>query len=190
MENSTCLAVRPVPLRPKSLTQINDSREKLCSANNYMQFPLPRIGQPGDYGMTFLQWSPQLSVGIDFMDADHRRLMELLTELDDLVESGPVQPVAIDKLDEIIDFAEQHFRLEERLMEESEYEEFEQHRQAHEVLLQDISGLRQYLTTGEKTAGPKIMEFLKDWLVHHIAESDKELGGFLERRLGRGEAQR
>lgn len=136
--------------------------------------------------MVFLQWSPDLSVGIDFMDDDHRRLMELLSELDDLVESGPVQPAVIDKLDEIIDFAEQHFRLEERLMEESDYEEFEQHRQLHEVLLQDISGLRQYLTTGEKAAGPKIMQFLKDWLMHHIAESDKELGGFLERKLGRG----
>lgn len=142
--------------------------------------------------MAFLQWSPDLSVGIDFMDADHKKLMELLTELDGLVESGPVQPAAIDKLDEIIDFAEQHFRLEERLMEESDYDEFEQHRQLHEVLLQDIAELRQYLTTGEKTAGPKIMHFLKDWLMHHILESDKDLGGFLERRLGRdkGRGQR
>ncbi len=135
--------------------------------------------------MAFLQWSPNLSVGIDFMDADHQKLMELLNELHDLVEPGHVQSEAIDKLDELIDFAEQHFRLEERLMEESEYEEFEQHRQLHEVLLQDIAELRQYLTTGEKAAGPKIMDFLRDWLIRHILDSDKHLGGYLEGRLGR-----
>ena len=140
--------------------------------------------------MAFLQWSPNLSVGIDFMDADHQKLMELLNELHDLVGPGQVQIAAIDKLDEIIDFAEQHFRLEERLMEESDYEDFEQHRQLHEVLLQDIAALRQYLTTGEKTAGPKTMAFLKEWLMHHIVESDKHLGGFLERRLGRGKTSK
>ncbi|MDX1487273.1 MAG: bacteriohemerythrin [Acidiferrobacterales bacterium] len=139
--------------------------------------------------MTFLQWSPDLSVGMDFMDADHRKLMELLNELHDLIDPGQLQTAAIDKLDEIIDFAEQHFRLEERLMEESDYEEFEQHRQSHEILLQDIAELRQYLTTGEKSAGPKIMDFLKDWLMHHIAESDKELGTFLEGKLERAGAR-
>lgn len=135
--------------------------------------------------MAFLQWNPDFSVGIDFMDTDHQKLMELLNELHELVEPGEVQAVAVDKLDELIDFAEQHFRLEERLMEESDYDEFEQHRQSHEVLLQDVAALRQYLTTGEKAAGPKIMDFLKDWLIRHIVESDKNLGGFLERRLGR-----
>jgi hemerythrin-like metal-binding protein len=140
--------------------------------------------------MAFLQWSPNLSVGIDFMDADHQKLMELLTELHDLVGAGQIQTAAIEKLDELIDFTQQHFRLEERLMEESDYDGFEQHRQLHEVLLQEVAELRQHLTVGEKNAGPEIMDFLKDWLIRHILESDKHLGGFLEERLGRGKGSK
>lgn len=136
--------------------------------------------------MSFLQWSPDLSVGIDFMDADHRKLMELVTELHDLVEGGEAQTAAVEKLDELVDFTQQHFRLEERLMEQNDYDGFEQHRQGHELLLQDVADLRQHLAAEEQSAGPEILLFLKDWLIRHILESDKELGGFLEQRLGRG----
>lgn len=138
--------------------------------------------------MSFVEWSPDLSVGIDFMDADHQKLMELVTELHELVQAGQAQSAAVEKLDELVEFTQQHFRLEERLMEENDYDGFEQHREVHELLLQDVADLRQHLEAGEQSAGPEIMVFLKDWLIRHILGSDKDFGGFLERRLGRGEA--
>ncbi len=140
--------------------------------------------------MAFLDWSPNMSVGIDFMDADHKQLIELLTELHDLVEPSRVQAAAVAKLDELIGFTQQHFRLEERLMQESNYDELEEHRRLHQALLQEISELRQKLMSGEMDAGPEIMDFLKDWLTRHILESDKDFGGFLEGRLGRGEGSK
>ncbi len=136
--------------------------------------------------MAFLNWSPGLSVGIDFMDADHRKLIQLLSEFNDLVGPGEVQTATVEKLDELIDFTQQHFRLEERLMEESDYSEFEEHRQLHEALLREIGELRERLVSGRTETGPEIMDFLKDWLMRHILESDKHLGTFLEGRLGRG----
>ncbi len=136
--------------------------------------------------MSFVEWSPDLSVGIDFMDADHRRLMELVTELHDLVEAGQAQTAAMEKLDELVDFTQQHFRLEERLMEENDYDGFEQHRQGHELLLQDVADLRQHLEAEGQSAEPEVMIFLKDWLIRHIHDSDKDFGGFLAQRLGRG----
>ncbi len=135
--------------------------------------------------ITFLQWSSELSVGIDFIDADHQKLMELLTELHALSGPGQDPQLAVAKLDELIDFTQQHFRLEERLMEENDYEDYEEHRQTHELLLQEIGELRQQLAGGERKAGQETMTFLKHWLIRHILESDKDLGGFLERRVGR-----
>lgn len=139
---------------------------------------------------SFLHWSPSMSVGIDFMDADHKQLIELLTELHDLVGPGQVQTAAVAKLDELIDFTQQHFHLEERLMEESDYDELGEHRQLHKALLQEIGECRQNLISGEMDAGPEIMDFLKDWLTRHIRESDKHFGGFLEGRLGRGKGSK
>ena len=52
--------------------------------------------------MAYLHWSPNMSVGIDFMDADHKQLIELLTELLDLVEPSQVRAAVVAKLDDII----------------------------------------------------------------------------------------
>ena len=135
--------------------------------------------------MAYLHWSPNMSVGIDFMDADHQQLMELLTEVLDLVEPSQVRAAVVAKLDDLISFTQQHFRLEERLMKENDYDELEEHKRTHEALLQEIGELRHKLASGEVDAGPEIMDFLKDWLLRHILESDKHFGGFLEDRLGR-----
>lgn len=135
--------------------------------------------------MAFVDWSPNLSVGIDFMDADHQQSITLLTELQDLVASDQPRTAVIDKLDELIEFCEQHFRLEERLMKENNYREFAHHQALHKALLEQIAELRQRLVSEATDIGPEVMDFMKDWLMRHILESDKHFGGFLEGRLTR-----
>lgn len=135
--------------------------------------------------MAFVNWSPNLSVGIDFMDADHQQSIVLLTELQELVASDQPRAAVIEKLDELIEFSEQHFRLEERLMKQNNYREFAQHQAIHKKLLQQTADLRERLVTGATDIGPEVMDFLKDWLIRHILESDKHFGGFLEGKLTR-----
>jgi hemerythrin len=135
--------------------------------------------------MAFVNWSPNLSVGIDFIDADHQQSIMLLTELQELVGSGQPRAAAVEKLDELIEFSEQHFRLEERLMKENNYREFAQHQALHKELLQQTAELRERLASGTTDIGPEVMDFLKEWLMRHILESDKHFGGFLEGKLTR-----
>lgn len=135
--------------------------------------------------MAFLRWSPNLSVGIDFIDADHQQHVTLLTELHDLMESGKNRIAAVEKLDELDEFSQQHFGLEERLMKENDYPGFKQHRAVHEAFLQELAELRERLVSGDTDMGPELIDSLKDGLIRHILESDKHLGGFLEGRLTR-----
>ena len=135
--------------------------------------------------MAFVDWSPNLSVGIDFIDADHQQSITLLAELQGLVASDQPRTAAIEKLDELIEFSEQHFRLEERLMKENNYREFAQHQAIHKKLLQQTAELRERLASGTTDIGPEVMDFLKEWLMRHILESDKHFGGFLEGKLTR-----
>jgi hemerythrin len=130
-----------------------------------------------------LQWRSDLSVGIDFIDTDHQKLVELLIELSGLLRPGEIQPEALEKLDEIIEFTRQHFHLEERLMLESDYAQFEQHKQAHETLIRHIVARRRQLATGEQDAGRETMDFLEHWLADHILDSDKQLGTYLRDKL-------
>ena len=128
--------------------------------------------------MAFVNWSPNLSVGIEFIDADHQQSITLLTEFQELMVSDQPRAAVIEKLDELIEFSEQHFRLEERLMKQNNYREFGEHQAIHKKLLQQTADLRERLVTGATDIGPEVTDFLKDWLIRHILESDKHFGGF------------
>ena len=135
--------------------------------------------------MVSLQWRPDLSVGIEFIDTDHQKLVELLIELSGLLRPDDVLPAALEKLDEIIEFTRQHFRLEERLMLESGYDRLEQHKQTHETLLRNVITRRQRLAAGDD-ARRETIDFLEHWLMDHILDSDKHLGTYLSDRLTTG----
>jgi hemerythrin len=134
-----------------------------------------------------LQWRDDLNVGIDFIDTDHQKLAELLIELSGLLRPGEARAAALEKLDEIIEFTRQHFRLEERLMAESDYDQFEQHKQAHETLLREIVTRRQHLTGDDEGVRHEIMDYLEHWLTSHILGSDQQLGDYLKRRITAGQ---
>ena len=135
--------------------------------------------------MTSLEWSPNLGVGIDFMEKDHKQLIALVGELDAMLSPERYRMTVVEKLDELVAFTRQHFHLEERVMAQSGYPELEQHREGHEALLRQIVDFRERFAAGEAITELQVMDFLKDWLVGHISESDKHLGEFLQKRLSR-----
>lgn len=137
--------------------------------------------------MVSLQCRPDLAVGIDFIDTDHQQLVELFIELSGLLRSDEVQTAALEKLDEIVEFARQHFHLEERLMLESGYAQFEQHKHTHETLLQVIVTQRRQLPEDDHDARRNTMDCLEHWLMDHILDSDKHLGTYLSNRLATGD---
>ena len=139
--------------------------------------------------MVSLRWREDLNVGIDFIDTDHEKLVELIIELSGLLRPDADQHAALDKLDEIIEFTRQHFRLEERLMVESAYAQYEHHKRTHEKLLHDIVACRERLAAGEQGAPQQTMEFLERWLMDHIIDSDKDLGLYLTGRITQGDDQ-
>lgn len=85
------------------------------------------------------------------------------------------------KLDELIARTEAHFRREEAIMAREHYPEAAHHARVHEALLEEIRQFRDEHRAGS-AIGPEITAFLKRWLISHIIESDKHLGGYLEGR--------
>ncbi|MFQ6024462.1 MAG: bacteriohemerythrin [Acidiferrobacterales bacterium] len=132
--------------------------------------------------MALLHWSPNLSVGIDFMDDDHKQLIVLINEFHDAVGTGSTKELITEKFDKLIDFAQRHFLREEKAMEENNYHWFEHHKRVHEALIEEIVELRQDFVAGDLDIGLETTNFLESWLISHILESDKHLGGFLEGR--------
>ena len=131
--------------------------------------------------MTIVHWSPNLSIGIDEIDAEHIELIDLLNRLFAEISKGSNYTVVARSFDEIVRRTEAHFRHEEAIMARASYPELGHHRRIHEALIEEARGFWEELDCGMEI-GPEIPNFFKTWLISHILESDRHLGGFLEGR--------
>jgi hemerythrin len=133
--------------------------------------------------MAFLDWSPELSVGFEEIDNDHKKLIEMLNALSDAVSEVKGNAEIGQVLDDLLSYTMWHFRHEERLMQTNGYHEFSEHKTQHGDLAEQATGLKKRFEDGDPDAAGETLPFLKSWLANHILGTDKKLGAFLGTRM-------
>lgn len=118
--------------------------------------------------MAPLEWTDSFSVGNEKMDEQHKGLMVLINMLDDADMTGPV-------LDQLQIYVDEHFRDEERLMEEAGYAGLPAHRKQHAAFEEWLESVQQVQRRAEVAAllRESVQDYLKKWLVDHILVSDQ-----------------
>ena len=128
--------------------------------------------------MKEIVWDHVLSVGIDEIDDDHRRLVDLYNILNHSVTEGEDPEYIAAVLEELINCTIWHFSHEERLMVKYGYDDLEEHRAEHRDLIEGARELQQnYVQKGQLDA--KDLEYLERWLTEHILTTDMRLGTWL-----------
>ena len=125
--------------------------------------------------MPYIIWSDFFSVGVPYIDRQHQRLIHIVNDFYAAYRSNLPEHLIFQILNQLTEYAEEHFRDEERLMKAAKYprEEYEQHIKKHEKLLLDIFEINDQLSTGNKRAIFNLELFLNTWLIRHILETDK-----------------
>ena len=122
-------------------------------------------------------WSDKFKVGIDIIDNQHKKLVQLLNNLTvSLIEN---QDAVLNQLfDELTSYAEYHFKTEEELW-HSHFGNDEwctQHQETHSSFLPEINKLReQQKGVPLNEIMESIVKYLIRWLVFHIVESDMRM---------------
>ncbi len=125
-------------------------------------------------------WSDALSVHVQQIDNEHKRLVNLLNVLNGAVQTGAGQAALGGVLNGLVDYASYHFSHEEDLFRRSRYPAYEKHRRQHEGFTVKVLQVNANFQSGASTVLPdEVLEFLKDWLSHHIMESDRAFGAYL-----------
>ena len=121
-------------------------------------------------------WEERFSVGIPEIDADHRRLIEMMSDLFVMsVIDRNLEETQI-LLDRLIDATLAHFAHEEGLMRRWAYPNFEQHRAEHRILITEIETLRdEWSKRLDVESAMAVLRFLRDWLIGHIEAEDRKL---------------
>lgn len=121
----------------------------------------------------YIRWSPLFSVSVPELDADHRRLFGIVNEFFQLREEGHGNEQVFYVLNRLVEYTEQHFAREERLMERAHFPAYHQHRLEHERLLQQVFRIHGTWEEGGEGVDAEVMAFLQTWLQNHIMEFDK-----------------
>jgi NNP family nitrate/nitrite transporter-like MFS transporter len=131
---------------------------------------------PGDTLAPLMRWRPEYGVGNAKMDKQHRRLLELINELDEVIQKGSDMTELRPVLDGVLDYTKTHFAAEEAHMERIGFPDIDEHKQAHALLMNQIDDLLEDVESGDPKVMNRILMFLQTWLVSHIVGVDKHYG--------------
>lgn len=129
--------------------------------------------------MKDIVWSHILSVEVDEIDEDHRKLINIFNILNHAVVEGESPDYLAAVLEELINCTVWHFSHEERLMLKYGYDGMEEHKAEHRQLIEGAKELQQEILQADKSLADEHIEFLKRWLTEHILTADMRLGSHL-----------
>lgn len=131
--------------------------------------------------MAKIEWTQDLTVGIDLIDEQHKMLFQHLSDLANAIEESQGEKKIASTLDFLVDYTHFHFSTEEKNMDKLDYRGTDYHKQQHQMfvitlnhLVEDFKeeGATRALTTA-------INVFLNNWLINHIQTVDVQFGKFL-----------
>lgn len=129
-----------------------------------------------------IEWTSDLSVGIEFIDNQHK---ELFARINNLVEACK-EKNGKENLTEVFQFLKdyiiEHFGAEEAVMQKYNYPQYDYHKGQHEEFVKDTSELEKGLNNeiDQLFVADRLSNYLVSWLVLHIRRVDKALGIFLK----------
>jgi hemerythrin len=129
--------------------------------------------------MALITWSDTLSVGVEEIDNQHKKLVSLINHLHEAMHSGQGKEAMAIILDRLIQYTAFHFKTEENLMQTHKYPQSISHTQEHQGLVKAVLELQKGYSEGKTGITLETMNFLKNWLNHHILQIDKQFGKYL-----------
>lgn len=120
-----------------------------------------------------LVWRPEFEIGIASVDFEHRHMVDLINDLVRALELSPEREKVEEFLGEIHAGISAHFALEEQIMRELRYDQYEDHKADHERLLDEI---RDIMDEFDKSAGfdyrSALRARLAPWFTDHFKTKD------------------
>ncbi len=130
--------------------------------------------------MALVQWSTGLCVGIKEIDEQHQQLFGLINKLNDAHLQGRGREVRGEILNELIDYTQKHFGIEEEYFARYKYPEAVPHCMAHAEFVAKVVEFKNDLLKNKIALSLDIMQFMSEWLKKHIMGTDMEYVTFFK----------
>ncbi len=129
--------------------------------------------------MAFMEWTENLTLHIPSVDEQHKKLVGLINELDEAVQSGHGDALLEKIVVGLLEYTRYHFSYEEKLLSDNGYPAFDGHKKEHDSLTEKVVFIETMVRNKEDFHGDQLLNFLKIWLQEHILGNDKQYAPFL-----------
>lgn len=130
--------------------------------------------------MPLIEWTAQLSVGIDSIDEQHKKLINMINALNDAMLTNSSNELLGKIFTGLAAYTQKHFTYEEDMFAEYGYSNSKEHKRQHDELITQVLELKErFIENPQGTISADLMLFLKRWLTNHIMRTDKEYTEFL-----------
>lgn len=133
----------------------------------------------------FLMWTDNLSVGVKYFDEDHRQLIRFINELHTAIQEVDAEgKIAAEEIEIALHRLENYFQYhcvqEEVFMDKIAYPGLAEHKQSHQYFFSTVETMSQRFRGSRNLEhASELMQFMYDWLTHHINGVDRKYGEYL-----------
>jgi hemerythrin-like metal-binding protein len=133
--------------------------------------------------MEKISWKSEYSLGIEKVDRQHQHMFEIINKIIGCCgPSGDTNLVA-DTIEEMVNYAREHFADEEMLMRQYGYPNLDAHKKEHNYFIDTTAELAVGFMNNKNTTGGEIAEFLSIWLTNHILKTDMKYKELLKAKM-------
>ena len=130
-------------------------------------------------------WDESLIIGNKEIDDDHKKLIDMVGLVEQALESD-VEPDELTRiLHDLDNFTVEHFRREERIMQQINYPGFQQHFKEHKDLIARFTALKNDIIINLKKRqhfeeSEALIDMLRHWLIDHVINEDRLIKPYLK----------
>jgi hemerythrin len=128
-----------------------------------------------------VEWDGKYSVGIDMIDTQHKKLIDLTNTLYEGCLAGEEEAKRYFQktIQGTVDYVKYHFSAEEKLMEHFGYPDIINHKSQHASFIMKILEDVKSFQSGKKFVPNAFVRYLKDWILSHIAVMDRHYADYI-----------
>lgn len=127
-----------------------------------------------------IEWTQNLSVGVESIDQQHKTLFDKANELFEAGKNNKTKEFIAELLEFLDAYTKQHFQSEEAYMRSINYPGYNDQKKLHTDFIAALTSLKK----DYQESGGNILVILNanqmvvDWLLKHISIEDKKIGTY------------
>jgi len=129
--------------------------------------------------MAAMNWDENLSVKINSIDLQHKKLIGLINSFYENINKGSGKEQILELIKAMKDYTVYHFSTEEKYLKQVNYPDFKNHKMEHDKFIEKVLNFEERYKSGKLLLTIEITNFIKEWITSHIMGTDKKYSDLL-----------